>query len=98
MSEGTAKLESRNKEELQNWTSKQTYLALNNLIIACAELRIDACPMEGFIPEKYNEILGLDKQNLNASVIATVGYRSEKDHTQFRTKVRKPINELFETL
>ena len=28
------------------WTSKQTYLALGNLMNAAAELKIDSCPME----------------------------------------------------
>ncbi len=81
-----------------HWTSRQTYLALGNLVSACAELKIDSCPMEGFEPEKYNEILGLSKQGLNAAVIATIGYRSIEDHTQNRPKVRKSMNELFEVL
>jgi nitroreductase/dihydropteridine reductase len=81
-----------------NWTSRQTYLALGNLLNACAELKIDSCPMEGFEPEKYNDILGLSKQGLNAAIIATIGYRSNEDHTQNRPKVRKPFNELFEVL
>ena len=81
-----------------HWTSRQTYLALGNLLSACAELKIDSCPMEGFEPEKYNEILGVSKQGLNAAVIATIGYRSNEDHTQNRPKVRKPINDLFEVL
>ncbi|UOX33346.1 NAD(P)H-dependent oxidoreductase [Flavobacterium sediminilitoris] len=80
------------------WTSKQTYLAMANLLNAAAELRIDVTPMEGFEPEKYNEILGLDKLGLNASLIATVGYRHEEDVTQHYTKVRKSNEELFITL
>jgi nitroreductase/dihydropteridine reductase len=80
------------------WTSRQTYFALGNLLNACAELKIDSCPMEGFEPEKYNDILGLSKQGLNAAIIATIGYRSNEDHTQNRPKVRKPFNELFEVL
>lgn len=81
-----------------NWTSRQTYLALGNLLNACAELKIDSCPMEGFEPEKYNDILGLTNKGLNAAVIATIGYRSKEDHAQNRPKVRKPLNELFEVL
>ena len=81
-----------------SWSEKQTYLAMSTLLMACAELRIDACPMEGYQVERYNEILGLDPQGLNASVIVPVGYRSLEDHTQFRKKVRKPLHELFETL
>ncbi|AKP53389.1 NAD(P)H-dependent oxidoreductase [Cyclobacterium amurskyense] len=82
-------------EERRNWTEKQTYLALNSLIIACADRQIDACPMEGFDKQAYNRILGLDEMGLNASVIAPVGYRSKSDEAQLRKKVRKPIKELF---
>lgn len=80
------------------WTSKQTYLALGNLLNAAAELKIDVTPMEGFVPAQVNEILGLDKLNLNASLIATVGYRHEEDTTQFYKKVRKSQEDLFITL
>lgn len=77
------------------WTSKQTYLALANLMNAAAELKIDVTPMEGFEPEKYNEILGLNELGLNASLVATIGYRHEEDQTQYFTKVRKSNTELF---
>jgi nitroreductase/dihydropteridine reductase len=82
--------------EIRNWTEKQTYLAMGNLLAACAELKIDACPMEGFDPEKYNEILQLSERGLNAAVIATIGYRSDDDQTQKGKKVRKPFESLFE--
>ena len=85
-------------EQKAVWTSKQTYLALGNLLNAAAELKIDVTPMEGFEPEKYNEILGLDKLGLNASLVAAIGYRHEEDATQHYAKVRKPIEELFETI
>ncbi len=81
-----------------NWTKNQTYIALSNLLSACAELKIDACPMEGFEAEKYNEILGLSDKKLNASVVATVGYRHSDDASQHLVKVRKPFNKLFEEL
>jgi nitroreductase len=80
------------------WASKQTYLALGNLLNAAAELKIDVTPMEGFVPAQVNEILGLDKLNLNASLIATVGYRHEEDATQFYKKVRKSQEDLYITL
>lgn len=80
------------------WTAKQTYIALGNLLAACSMLRIDACPMEGFDPAKYNKILGLAEKGLNAAVIATIGYRSNEDKTQHLKKVRKPNEVLFETL
>ena len=80
------------------WTSKQTYLALANLMNAAAELKIDVTPMEGFEPEKYNEILGLNEMGLNASLVATIGYRHEEDQTQYFAKVRKSNTELFTTI
>lgn len=93
-----SKIMALSSEAKSTWASKQTYLALGNLLNAAAELKIDVTPMEGFEPEKYNEILGLDKLGLNASVIATLGYRHEEDATQHYPKVRKPIDELFITL
>ena len=83
-------------EEARNiWTSKQTYLALGNLLNAAAELKIDVTPMEGFEPAAVNEILGFDKLGLNASLLATIGYRHEEDATQHYAKVRKSNEELF---
>ncbi|GAA4767815.1 MULTISPECIES: NAD(P)H-dependent oxidoreductase [Flavobacterium] len=83
-------------EDVKNtWTAKQTYLALGNLLNAAAELQIDATPMEGFEPEKVNEILGLNALGLNATLIATVGYRHEEDANQHVKKVRKSKEELF---
>jgi hypothetical protein len=81
-----------------NWTAKQTYIALSNLLNAAAELKIDVTPIEGFIPTQYNEILGLDKLNLNAVVVAAVGYRHIEDDTQHYAKVRKSNENLFLTL
>ncbi|WP_298480827.1 NAD(P)H-dependent oxidoreductase [uncultured Maribacter sp.] len=86
-------------DEIKNiWTSKQTYLALGNLLSAAASIQVDACPMEGFDAEEYNNILGLSDKNLNASVIATIGFRSENDETQHYKKVRKSKDNLFTQL
>ena len=86
-------LETRN-----NWTSKQTYLALGNLLNAAADLKIDVTPMEGFEASEVNAILGLDKLGLNASLIATAGYRHQEDETQHYIKARKSNKKLFITL
>lgn len=82
-------------EEQSIWSSKQTYLALGNLLSAAATLKIDTCPMEGFEPEAYNEILGLSEKGLNASLAATIGYRSTEDETQHYAKVRQSKEDLF---
>ena len=80
------------------WAQKQAYLALGNLLNVAAELKIDVTPMEGFLPEQYNEILGLKEKGLHATLVATIGYRHDEDDTQHYAKVRKPITELFETI
>lgn len=92
------KLKEKTPEEKTSWLKSQTYLALGNLLNACAELKIDTCPMEGFEPEAYNKILDLNKQGLNAAVIAPIGYRHHEDHTIGLPKVRKPIEQLFDVV
>ena len=83
-------------EDVRNiWASKQTYLALGNLMNAASELKIDVTPMEGFEPAQVNEILGLGKLGLNTTLLATIGYRHEEDATQHYAKVRKSNEELF---
>ncbi|MFT6935675.1 MAG: nitroreductase [Maribacter sp.] len=82
----------KTKEE---WTAKQVYLALGNLMQAAAELKIDTCPMEGFEAEAYDTILNLGGKNLTTSVVVPIGYRSETDETQHFPKVRKSKEELF---
>lgn len=92
------KINALEPEVKSTWTAKQTYLALANLLNAAAELKIDVTPMEGFEPEKVNELLGFNNIGLNASLIATIGYRHEEDATQFYKKVRKSKEELFTTI
>jgi nitroreductase len=85
-------------EKRDTWTAKQTYLALGNLLNAAAEIKIDVTPIEGFEPAQFNEILGLEAMNLNAVLVATIGYRHDADETQHYAKVRKSNEELFLTL
>lgn len=85
-------------EVKNNWTEKQVYIALGNLLNAAAELKIDVTPMEGFVPEQYNDILDLNKLELNAVLVATIGYRADDDSTQYYKKVRKSKEDLFITI
>ena len=78
-----------------NWTAKQTYIALGNVLSAAGVMEIDACPMEGFEPEAYDRILNLSDQDLTTSVVVALGYRSEEDETQHYKKVRRPKESLF---
>ena len=83
----------KNKEEIQNWAAKQAYLAMGNLLTVCAVEKIDACPMEGFVPSAYNELLGLEKEGLTSVLVLPVGYRADDDIFSKFKKVRKDIKE-----
>ena len=76
-----------------NWSINQAYLALGNLMTVCSVEGIDSCPMEGFLPEKYDEILDLKSKNLKSVLVMPVGYRSVNDQFSSFKKVRKDIND-----
>lgn len=80
--------------EIHAWAVNQAYLVLGALLTACAVEEIDSCPMEGFLPERYDEILGLDKQNLKSILVLPVGYRAEDDKFASFKKVRRPLEEM----
>ncbi|PKP24935.1 MAG: NAD(P)H-dependent oxidoreductase [Bacteroidetes bacterium HGW-Bacteroidetes-2] len=82
----------------ENWTAKQSYIALGNLLSAAAFLKIDACPMEGFEADAINKILDLEKAGFKTTFLVTIGYRSKDDQTQHYPKVRTPKTELFTTI
>ena len=84
----------KTKEDLLSWAKNQAYLALGNLLTVCANEKIDSCPMEGFIPEKYDEVLGLKEKNLSSVLVLPVGYRAEDDIMTQQKKVRKNIDEI----
>ena len=85
----------KTQEEIEAWAKNQAYLAMGNLLTICAMLKIDSCPMEGFNPEKFDEILGLDKLKLKSVLVMPIGYRSEEDFMASLKKVRKPIEDMI---
>jgi nitroreductase len=77
------------------WARNQAYIALGNFLASAAMLGIDACPMEGFDRNQYDEILGLKAKGYASAVIATVGYRSAEDKYSAAPKVRFSKEQLF---
>jgi len=75
-------------EDVEKWTRNQAYIALGNLMTVCAQERIDSCPMEGFIPDEIDELLGLKKQGLKSVLLLPVGYRAQDDTFATLKKVR----------
>ncbi|MDT0686663.1 NAD(P)H-dependent oxidoreductase [Autumnicola psychrophila] len=81
--------------EIALWSVNQAYLALGTLLTVCATEEIDACPMEGFEPEKYDEYLNLGEHNLKSVLVLPVGYRAEDDQFSSFKKVRRPLEDVI---
>ena len=79
---------SRTPEAQVEWSARQAYIALGVLLTAAAHEGIDAGPMEGFDPKKFDEILGLEKRGLASQVAVAVGFRSPNDTYANLKKVR----------
>lgn len=80
-------------QEIIDWSKNQAYLAMGNLLTICALEEIDSCPMEGFSPEAYDQILDLKEKGLASTLVLPVGYRAEDDVFSNFKKVRKDMNE-----
>jgi nitroreductase len=74
--------------ELAAWARNQVYIAHGVFLATAAVLGVDACPMEGFVADKYDELLKLPEQGYHAVVLATAGYRAADDKNAGMAKVR----------
>jgi nitroreductase len=83
-------------EKVEAWLTRQVYIALGNFLTSAALLGVDACPMEGFDKDKYDEILGLNAKGWKSVVVATAGVRASDDAYAKNKKVRYPLNEIVE--
>lgn len=81
-----------NDENIYNWTSKQTFIAVANMMMAAAFLKIDSCPIEGFEKEQVEDILKLDTTKYQVSLVLPLGYRINPKPNQ----LRKPMEEVVE--
>ncbi len=80
-------------KEIYKWATNQAYLAMGNLLTVCAVEKIDSCPMEGFIPAGYDDVLQLDNENLTSVLVMPVGFRADDDILAELKKVRKDLND-----
>ena len=83
--------EKLNQNQIELWAMKQAYLTMGNLLTVCAVEHIDACPMEGFDPEQYDQLLELNKRNLKSVLVMPVGHRAADDAFANLKKVRKEL-------
>jgi nitroreductase / dihydropteridine reductase len=74
--------------------ARQAYIGLGTAMIAAAAEGVDATPMEGFVPAKVDEILGLKAKGLRSVILLPLGYReSGKDWLEKLPKVRRALSD-----
>jgi nitroreductase / dihydropteridine reductase len=71
------------RETCLKYTQNQVYIALGNALNGAKSLGFDSCPMEGFSPKKYSEILNLPN-NLVPTVICPIGYAADSPNPKIR--------------
>ena len=81
---------------INEWAARQVYIALGNFMTAAAVLGVDTCPMEGLVPAKYDEILGLEDSGWATLCACPAGYRAADDKYADAPKVRFPREEVIE--
>jgi nitroreductase len=83
---------------IQQWCIRQAYIALGMILHHAAMLRIDSCPMEGFDPSQYSNILSCKKEKVHPVVAIALGYRASDDSNAALTKVRFPDHHIVKTI
>lgn len=77
-----------------DWASRQTYIALGNMMTAAAMIGIDSCPIEGFNKNEVERVLEaegiLDRSQFGISCMAAFGYRA----AEAPAKTRRPLEEV----
>jgi nitroreductase len=80
------------------WATRQSYIALGNLMTAAAVLGVDACPMEGLVPAEYDKILKLNGSGYATVVACALGYRAANDKYASLAKVRYETADLVRVI
>jgi len=73
---------------IDEWATRQVYIALGSFMTAAAVIGIDTCPMEGIQPPKYDEVLGLTGTGYATVLACPAGYRAPDDKYAATPKVR----------
>ena len=91
-------LNSGSVADQQAWMARQAYISLGFLLLGAASLGLDASPIEGFTPEKMDEVLDLKAKGLKSVVMATVGYHSDADFNAKLPKSRLDADQVITLL
>ncbi|MBS1784094.1 MAG: NAD(P)H-dependent oxidoreductase [Acidobacteria bacterium] len=91
-------VEGPKRATIADWTARQAYIALGQLMTSAAALGVDATPMEGLDPKAFDQILGLEGSGYATVMACAVGYRAEDDAYAKLPKVRFAKEELVVNL
>jgi len=77
-----------------DWSSKQTYIALANMMTSAAMIGIDSCPVEGYKAKEMEILMSdnfdIDCTEFGVACMVAFGYRVDEQ----RIKTRQGINEI----
>jgi len=76
-------------EQRKAWSQAQTYLALGNALNGAKSLGFDSCPMGGFNPAAYSQILKIPT-HLTPVMLCPIGYAADTSNP----KIRNALDEL----
>jgi nitroreductase len=82
---------------VNEWATRQAYIALGNFMTATAIIGVDTCPLEGIDPAGYDKVLNLPAQGYATVVACAAGYRSTEDKYAELPKIRYSKAEMIET-
>ena len=83
-------------EQKISWAQRQAYIGLGFALTAAAVEEVDSTPMEGFVPESVDTVLGLQELGLKSVVVLPLGYRdTENDSLSTLKKVRWDNDKFF---
>ncbi len=85
-------VDGRDDHTIEMWSEKQCYIAAANMMSAAAFIGIDSCPIEGFLYEKVDAILGIDTTVYQSALVLPFGYRAQ----DARGKHRLSFDEVVE--
>ena len=89
-------VKNRSEEENHNWAARQAYIAFGVALVAAAEEKVDATPMEGFNSDALDELLNLKERGLKSVTLLPLGYRdADQDWLSKLPKVRRAKDKLF---
>ncbi|RXG21023.1 nitroreductase family protein [Leeuwenhoekiella marinoflava] len=87
------------KEWQADHASKQSYISFAMAIAAAAEQKVDATPIEGFLPPEVDKLLELQGSGYKSTLLLTLGYRdADNDWLVNMKKVRTPKEDFIKEI